>query len=230
MNVQRSFLRPTNNFREPEPWSVEAHDADGTLMRELARLDGVRRGTWEGAGAVMSTLFDPVPSIAAAGATVAIATAREPEVRILDGDFRLRRIVRWSDPDREVTAAHIRAYRDALAERRGGRGSENWSAADESLVSDRRPAADLFPTTSGLMIGRDGRLWVTRYRRPGDQVRWMAFGSRGEFQCHLTLDVSLTVYEFGADYLLAVHRDELDVERVVEYELHPSPEPTGSQP
>lgn len=204
--------------------------ANGTLMRELGRLDGVRLGTWDGAGVRMSTLFDPVPSIAAAGATIAIATAREPEVRILDGDFRLRRIVRWSDPDREVTAAHIQAYRDALVERRGGRGSENWSAADESLVSDRRPAADLFPTTEGLMPGRDGRLWVRRYSRPGDQVRWMAFRSGGEFQCHLTLDVSLTVYEFGADYLLAVHRDELGVERVVEYELHPSSAAMVSQP
>ena len=115
------LLRPTNGFRDPEPWYVEAHDVDGTLMREIARLDGVRRGTWEGAGVVMATLFDPAPSIAAAGATIAIATAREPEVQILDGDFRLRRIVRWSDPDREVTAAHIRAYRDALVERRGGR-------------------------------------------------------------------------------------------------------------
>ncbi len=230
VNVDRPFFRPTNDFRQPEPWSVEAHDADGTLIRELARLDGVRLGTWEGAGARMSTLFDPVPSIAAAGATIAIATAREPEVRILDGEFRLRRIVRWSDPDREVTAAHIQAYRDALVERRGGRGSGNWSAADESLVSDRRPAADLFPTTAGLMLGRDGRLWVRRYGRPGDQVRWMAFRSGGEFQCHLTLDVSLTVYEFGADYLLAVHSDELRVERVVEYELHPSSAAMVSQP
>lgn len=230
VNVRRRLFQPTFDFRQPEPWSAEAHDVDGTLMRELARLDGVRRGSWEGAGVVMSTLFDPAPSIAAAGATIAIATAREPEVRILDGSFGLRRIVRWSDPDREVTAAHVRAYRDALVERRGGRGSENWSAADESLVSDRRPTADLFPTMEGLMIGRDGRLWVRRYARPGDGVRWMAFRSGGEFQCHLTLDASMTVYEFGADYLLAVHRDELGVERVVEHELHPSSEPMGSQP
>ena len=225
VNARRLVYRPTNDFRQPEPWSVEAHDVDGTLMRELARLDGVRRGTWEGAGVIMSTVFDPVPSVAAAGATIAIATGREPEVRILDGEFRLHRIVRWSDPDREVTAAHIQAYRDAVLERRGGRGSENWSAADESVVSDRRPAAALFPTTSGLMLGRDGRLWVRRYRRPGAEVRWMAFHSGGEFQCHLALDGSLTVYEFGADYLLAVQTDELGVERVVEYEL---PHPPGS--
>ena len=230
VNVRRLFSGPGDDFRRPESWSVEAHDVDGTLMRELGRLDGVRLGTWEGAGARMSTLFDPEPSIAAAGATIAIATAREPEIQILDGQFRLRRIVRWSDPDREVTAAHIQAYRDAVVARRGGRGSEDWSAVDESLVSDRRPAADLFPTTSGLMLGRDGRLWVRRYRRPGDDGRWMAFGSGGEFQCHLTLDVSLTVYEFGADYLLAVHSDELGVERVVEYELHPSSELIGAQP
>ncbi|WP_420462787.1 hypothetical protein [Candidatus Palauibacter sp.] len=60
----------------------------------------------------MSTLFDPNPAVAAAGTTIAITTAREPEVRILDEDFNLHRVVRWSERDREVTSAHVQAYRD----------------------------------------------------------------------------------------------------------------------
>ncbi|WP_425152593.1 hypothetical protein [Candidatus Palauibacter sp.] len=112
VNMRSPFSAPRDDFQHPEPLFVEAHAADGTLIRELAALDGVRQGSWEGASVRMSTLFDPNPAVAAAGTTIAITTAREPEVRILDEDFNLHRVVRWSERDREVTSAHVQAYRD----------------------------------------------------------------------------------------------------------------------
>ena len=47
----------------------------------------------------------------------------------------------------------------------------------------------------------------------------MAFAASGDFSCHLRPGSELTPLEFGADYLLALHRDELEVERVVMYDL-----------
>ena len=55
------------DFREPMPWFVEAHAADGTVIGELAKLDSEREGTWEGVGALLWTLFDPVPAVHALG-------------------------------------------------------------------------------------------------------------------------------------------------------------------
>ncbi len=209
------------DFRVPAPWFVEAHAADGSVVGELARLEAEREGTWEGAGVVMNMLFDPRPAVHARGTTIAIATARKPEVRLLDEQLRLRRIVRWADPDRRVTPADVKAHRDRYIEWRGGRDSEEWRPSDDALTSDRRPVADVFPTVESLHVGRDGRLWVYPYRKPGTSEDWWAFGTDGEFQCRLDHPAGVTIYEFGADYLLGVHSDELGTERVVMYELRP---------
>ena len=219
VNAMTPFERRERNFRVPEPWFVEAHAADGTMVRELARLDARRSGTWEGAGVNVSVLFDPEPSVHARGTTIAIANAREPEVRLLDEQLRLRRIVRWADPDREVTRAHVQAFRDELIESRGGRDSEVWHPVDDVRISERRPVADVFPTVSYVQVGRDGRLWVYPYRKPGAGREWWAFGTGGDFQCRVHQPAGVTIYEFGADYLLGVHIDELEVERVVMYGL-----------
>ena len=222
--------RRGQDFHDPLPWFVEAHAADGTVIGELARLDSQREGTWPGAATILWTLFDPVPAVHALGTTIAIATAREPEVRLLDEELHLRRIVRWADPDREVTRAHVQAYRDGLINRRGGRGSENWRPTDDGMISDRRPVADVFPTVSSVKVGRDGRVWVYPYRKPGAAAGgWWVFGTDGHFLCHLPSAVrSFTPYDFGADYLLGVHADELGVERVVMHELR-LPEPGAGQ-
>ena len=222
VNVRNLFERPEPDFQVPEPWHAEAHAADGTLVGELARLDAQRSGTWEGAGVRLSVLFDPRPSVNARGTTIAIATAREPEVRLLDEQLRLRRIVRWADPDRKVTRAHAQAFRDRFIESRGGRDSDNWHPANDATISDRRPVADVFPTVESVQVGRDGRLWVSPYRKPGTEEadgEWWTFGPGGDFQCRLDHPAGVTIYEFGADYLLGVHIDELEVERVVMYGL-----------
>lgn len=49
---------------------------------------------------------------------------------------------------------------------------------------------------------------------------WMGFDTDGRFLCHLDHPHDgLTAYEFGPDYWLGVHADELGVETVVVYEL-----------
>ena len=225
VNVRDLFAPPEENFRVPEPLFVEAHAADGAVIGELARLDGRRWGQWDGSATSLWTLFDPIPEVDARGTAIAISTAMEPEIRLLDEGFRLRRIVRWLDPDREVSGDHVQAYRDALIERRGGRGSENWQRFDDDMISDRRPAADIFPTAEDVRLGRDGRLWVYPYRKPGEGADWWVFGPDGDFQCRLDHPGGVTIYEVGADYLLGVHTDELDVERVVMFELRSPVDP-----
>ena len=49
----------------------------------------------------------------------------------------------------------------------------------------------------------------------------MAFDPGGDFLCHLTDPEGVTIHEFGSDYVLGVHTDDLGVERVVRYELRP---------
>lgn len=71
---------------------------------------------------------------------------------------------------------------------------------------------------SNLMVGRNGRIWVKRYDRPREERGWLAFESDGEFFCHLP-GVSMTVREFGSDYVLVVGSGELGVQTVEMYWL-----------
>ena len=229
-----------DDFSTPDTLVVELHDADGRMMGTLARLPTSPIGRIqisERAGLVRRPIFAPSPIVDAGGRTIALAVGRDTEVRLLDDGFRLRRIVRWSDPDRDVTGADVQAWRDDYIESRGGRDSPEWSEREEAMIDPEVPAADQFPSMSSVMIGRDGRLWVLPYQRPrADRVQWMGFEPDGSFLCHLeNAQSGLTTYEFGEDYWLGVHSDELGIQTAVMYDLHtpapaaPADAPAGSE-
>ena len=212
----------SQDFSTPDKRHVEAHGPDGKLMGILASLPGRTFGQVDDGtlNYSLSPWFDASPSIDAEGRTIAIANGRDPEVRVLDGEMRLRLIIRWDDPGGEVTSAHIRDRREA--ERRRALEDGEISQFEEANLSPKRPAADVFPAVSWVRAGVDGSVWVYRYRRPGATARsrLMAFGADGDFACHLvTGKDNYAVWEFGADYVLGVHETELGVQHVAMYDL-----------
>lgn len=217
VNVTQATGGAADGSATPVNYLAIAHAADGAVLDTLATLPGKRLVSVPGFAGFVEPLFEASSLVAARSSIVAMTTAREPEVRILDGEFRLRRIIRWSDPDRNVTGAHVQAAHEDYIAQHGGPGSPGWSAGHEAAISSSRPVADVFPTASDLLIGRDGRLWLKRYTRPNEEPSWMAFQTVGDFYCHFRPGLELTPLEFGADYLLALHRDDLGVERVVMY-------------
>ncbi len=214
------------DFTEHDSVMAEVHGPDGRRLGILAGLAGRRMGETRASTAVnlrLSVVFAASAFVDAGGSTIALAEGRDTQVRLLDERLRLRRIVRWSDPGREVAAADVRAWREDHIASRGGRDSPNWSEGfDDALVDPERPAADVFPAMSAVMLGRDWRVWVLPYRRPrAEAPRWLAFEPGGEFLCHLGIDhAGLNPYEIGTDYLLGVHTDELGVQVVRMYRLH----------
>jgi len=76
------------------------------------------------------------------------------------------------------------------------------------------------PAYRRLLVDSEGYFWVEGYRRPRDDVpRWTVFAPDGRMLGTLTLPTGLRVFEIGADYVLGVWRDELDVEHVRLHEL-----------
>ena len=219
VNVTQETGGAGGDFATPVSFLVIAHGPDGSVLDTLATLPGVRLGSLPGFAGFVEPLFEASSLVAARATSVAMTTAREPEVRILDEAFRLRRIVRWSDPDREVTGAHVQAAHEDYISQHGGPGSPGWSAGHEAAISGNRPVAEVFPTASDLMIGSDGRLWLKRYTRPREEPSWMAFQAGGDFYCHFRPGLELTPLELRATYLLALHHDDVGVERVVMYDL-----------
>ena len=220
VNVTQAMTPPGGNSAAPVTFLVEAHGPDGALIDTITALPGRSfEPVSDQPGFFLPTLFGASPLVAARGTDIAMTTARDPEVRILDEGFRLRRIVRWAEPAREVADIHLQAFRDDYVAERGGRASPGWNNGDEAAIANARTVADLFPTAADLMIGRDGRVWVKRFARPREEVAWMAFSPDGIFSCHLAPGPDLTPYEFGVDYLLALDVDDLDTERVVMHRL-----------
>ena len=219
-------LPRARDFRTPDTMVAEVHDRDGQRVGVLSRFPTRRLGRapdTEAYNYYIGVLFDPIAMVDARQRTIALAHTATPEVRLLDEAFNLRSIVRWHVPDQAVTSGDVRVWREEFIRRRTTGGSIWDDDYDGPMINPKRPVADIMPAISTLQVGRDGRLWVWPYRRPGaGPTRAMAFSPDGEFLCHLERpgeSASFSVYEFGADYALGVSTSDLGIETVVVHAL-----------
>ena len=204
------------DFSVADTMIVEAHSPDGQLVDTLARIPNGRWGQDD--HEALSTfwlprLFYAAAEVDAGGSTVALAYGMNTEVRVLDDEFNLRLVVRWTEPDPEVTGADVDAWREDYVENRQRPDFSPMSEAHDATISDERPVADLFPAISTVMVGRGGRIWVRQYDRPREDRGWLAFSPDGQFFCHLA-PPNGSVREFGSDYVLLRAESELGVQTV----------------
>ena len=220
----RSKRARRENFTNPDTLLVQVHDPQGTLVGTLARMPDRSSGAVDEVPDFgLFPLFQSFAEADAVGSTIVLAHGRDTEVRVLDDDFNLRTIIRWFEPDREVTGADVRAWREDYTRSRNQPASVPWSRFDDARVSSNRPVADLFPSISTVMIGKDGRIWVRQYDRPREDRGWLGFSPGGEFVCHLG-QLPGSVWEFGNDYVLLLRESELGIQTV---DLHRLETPTG---
>ncbi len=220
MRSQGPLRREVGQF-VPDTFVVEIHRADGILAGVLTVLQSRREGRLsdEEPPFYVFPLFEPSAHMAAKITTIALAEGGNPEVRVLTTDFELRRIIRWSDDNREVTAGDADAWRDGYRANAFGQ----WNRYDEDVTSPQRPVNDEFPAVGGLMVGVDERIWVGNYSRPrghpDDRRDQLVFGADGDFDCHVDLPEDFHMYEAGADYVFGIHQGELGVQRLIVYGL-----------
>ncbi len=211
VNARRGETMRTPDFGVPDTMVVEIHNPNGKLVGNLARIPHVTYGNVsEAPGIGLYPLFEAGAEVDALGSTIVLAHGSKPEVQVLDDESNLRMIIRWSEPNREVTRADIRAWREDYRERRS---PSDWNQFDDAMMSPELPVADVFPAMSSVKIGRDGRIWIRQYDRPREDRGWLAFGADGKFACHMAQPPG-DVWEFGVDYVLLLHRSELGVETV----------------
>ena len=200
------------NFSVADTLIVLVYDPEGDLVGNLARIPDRTSGMVSDAENFwLFPLFQSFAEVDASGSAIVLGHGSETEVRVLDDEFNLRLIVRWSESDREVTSADVRAWREDYIERRSQWAEPDWRDFDDARISPERPVADLFPAIRGIMIGRDGRIWVRQYDRPREDRGWLAFDPDGGFLCHLPSRIPGSVREFGADYVLLQRESELGI-------------------
>ncbi|HEX6750408.1 MAG TPA: hypothetical protein VF092_24150 [Longimicrobium sp.] len=205
--------------------SLQFHGPDGRLLRTVAGLagnEGVTFMSAAGAGRFrLSTV--PVPFLktlqtSAGRRSVAVGSTDAYEIRLYGDGGQLRRIVRGPAQDRAVTRAHVDAWlRESLADVR-----------DPAVRRERRrqyealPLPAELPAFAGLLLDGADRLWVREYDPPGRATaaeRWSVFDPRGRRLGEVEMPVRFVPCQIGADFVLGIRKDTLDVERVEMYRL-----------
>jgi len=205
--------------------TVVIHGGDGVLLDTVGTFPDGRWGTVGDAPGSpgLYPLFESFARIDAAGSRLLTGHMSEASLNVFAADdtLRLERIVRWTAGSRDISQDDVDAERVRLAEPYEDLDPARRAMFVEPLISEDRPVADRFPAYASAMLGRDGRIWIREYARPrGPQTqRWVAFDADGHFQCLATLPEVDQVYEIGSDYMLALDRDDLGVERVVLHSL-----------
>lgn len=207
--------------------TVQLHAADGTTLDTVANLPHGRIGKLlEKSSFNTMPMFESYSHSAAADSFIVLGHGAERELRVhATGDGTpLVRLIRWNGPSRQVTEGDIEAERERerrTLEKAPANLRPMFEEAYETNTSRDRPIADVMPAMNAIRLGADGRIWIREYKPPVDTTpaNWIAFTREGRFDCRLTALPRSSEQEFGADYLLVLERDSLDVERVKQYPI-----------
>ena len=98
-----------------------------------------------------------------------------------------------------------------------------------SAIFEGLPLVESFPAFSALMEDPLGYLWIQHYRLPSeDRVVWSVFDPNGRIMGVIETPRTGEVLEIGANHLLTLHTDDLDVEHVRMWRLDRNTTSTGS--
>lgn len=193
------------------------HAGGAAAPAALGRFPGPERVVRIGENSVdiLELPFGRRDHVAVAGDGFYQGSAEAPQVGLHDARGRLVRIVRWGGAPRRVTPADVAAYR----ERTLARADPAARPGTQRMLADLR-FPEAMPAYAAIMADRAGGLWVQEYAASEeDPVRWTVFDPQGRQLGTLALPARFRVTDVGADYVLGVGRDEMDVEQVQMYRL-----------
>ena len=201
---------------------------DGSLVRPLVTFDGRPRYVLSVDG---RTSFPYIPLttallIATLGDSVVVLREGQPELRWLDANGRVVQIARWSRrqvPAREVYPRYVDSSLAGLQ-----RGSDRAQEASyAALYATDLPLPEFAPLYTTLKVDDERRIWLERFRLPGDTGprRWDVIAPTGEWLGTVDLPPRFTLFRAGRDYVLGRTLDSLGVERVQRHRVRSAASP-----
>lgn len=153
--------------------------------------------------------------IAASGDFVALGTQDTPEITFYDDRGVLRRVVRWSDKELEVTGDDIEAYIEGLVAEAP---SERATAIRALYRNHDFP--EYLPAFGKMLFDHVGNLWVERTQHPGESRNsWRVISPTGVWLGSVDLPGRFDPMSISATRIAGVWRDNFDVEYVWILEL-----------
>jgi hypothetical protein len=196
-------------------------DPAGGAPRELGRFPGTETFVHSAGGAVMvgPRAFGRSSEVATVPDGFYFGSSDRYEIGRYDAEGRLLRLVRRPRAARPVTPADIERFKETrrkqAAESRGGRFRQ---IQERSLAAMSYP--ETMPAHGDLLADRAGNLWVSEFRvTPDDPASWTVFDPEGRMLGTVATPARFRVFDVGADYVLGVWRDDVDVEHVRMYSL-----------
>jgi hypothetical protein len=183
--------------------SPDGTDADTLIVapggEQYQRVDGGRVSR-------MTNPLGPMPAASASGERIFVGATDTYEIRQFGPDGTATRVIRREVAPEAFTDAHFRRVADRFPQ------------MATALAEIPRPSQA--PMFSSLLLDRDDNLWVQDYPSPGaSAVPWTVFDPRGSMLGRVALPPTFRPTDIGADYVLGVWTDELDVERIHVYSL-----------
>jgi hypothetical protein len=211
----RTFGRGAGVARDTVP--LLRYAADGVRVDTVGRfpgqqqfsMTGTENGGWASRGPVPFG-FDTFHALR--GSLLYVADNARYEVAVHDASGRLLRLLRAPHRTEPLTPGEVERFK---ADRLAASGSGDFGRQ----VAERMLAAMPFPETKSafaeLRVDPAGAVWLRDHAARSDAPgRWTVFAEDGTLLGAVETPAGLRVLEIGADYVLGVWKDELDVQHV----------------
>lgn len=194
------------------------YDPHGALLDTIGMspgVSGVIRGTSDRVE-VLRPLVAPTTTYAVSGSIMWVATGETRRLERVDLTAGSRRVITWGGPDLTMTPAYRKAIIEDLVRKVPEDRRSGYRASLES-----RPVPESIPATTRVLADGVGRAWLELASTPGQvgQVTWIVFGHNGTPEARLDLPRNMSIQSVGADAILVVETDALDVEHVQLYRI-----------